>query len=191
MSLSALARAPAPNPNAAHPWPQPQGPLLLATLIAIWYTLTSTEQKLLGLVGASIFSITEYIFYTVTIEEPNGNIRLRPFDKRCRKGHTTIHQFIANVLWVPLFIEGYMNIVPTSWLRIALFPFNIWLLELTQGYIFIYLYGVNPAWVYRGPEAFFHGTVNSGYFLYWLSMGFGVEYVAYPFLRPLLKAVVG
>jgi hypothetical protein len=36
------------------------------------------------------------------------------------------------------------------WLRIVLFPFNIWALELLQGFSLRCIFGFNPAWEYHG-----------------------------------------
>ncbi|KAI9101948.1 hypothetical protein DFS34DRAFT_438302 [Phlyctochytrium arcticum] len=189
-SMLRMLRLPGPTKANAHSWPQPGASLLLATVLTAWYLLTPTADKLIALIGATLFSFTEYTFYTITIEEPDGTIKMRPFDKRCRKGHTTVHQFLANIITIPFFIVGLINLVQSSWIRVLLFPFVIWAMEMTQGYTFIYLYGYNPAWIYRGPEAFFHGTISIGYFGYWIMMAIGVEMLVLPYFLPLVYAAV-
>ncbi|KAI9011417.1 hypothetical protein BC832DRAFT_550651 [Gaertneriomyces semiglobifer] len=184
--LSAIRLPGSTKEKNSHAWPQPQSTLLLTVLITIWYMWTSPTEKLRGLIGAGLFSVTEYIFYTVTIEEPDGTIKMRPWDSRCRKGHTTVHQFLANIITIPFFILAFWGNAPTALLRIVGLPFVIWMMEMAQGYTFIYLYGYNPAWIYRGPEAFFHGTINVGYFGYWLMMGVALEYAVFLYLIPLL-----
>ncbi|KAG0005782.1 hypothetical protein BGZ79_001901 [Entomortierella chlamydospora] len=90
----------------------------------------------------------EYIFYTMTIEEPDGTVVVKPFAGR--PGHTTVHQYIMNVFYIPILIHGYHALITPTWLRILLFPINIWILEIIQGYTLIYLIGYNAAWTYKG-----------------------------------------
>ncbi len=43
---------------------------------------------------------------------------------------------------------GVRQIVP--WVRIVLFPLNIWALELLEGFSLRCIFGFNPAWEYHG-----------------------------------------
>jgi hypothetical protein len=115
-----------------HAWPL-FGYGLAALAVATWWWVMPIDAKLRSIFNAAAFSVIEFTFYTMTVEMPNGDILLRPFDSRCRKGHTTVHQFACNVLYTPLLMDVYFSLVPSWPARILLFPLNIWLLEVVQG----------------------------------------------------------
>ncbi|KAF9361582.1 hypothetical protein BGX26_001587 [Mortierella sp. AD094] len=146
-SPMAFLRAPAPPKKNAHPIP-PLGYILIALVVIQWVHATSLAVKIQCLVGAALFSCTEYTFYTMTVEAPDGTVTVKPFAGR--PGHTTVHQYIMNVFYIPILIHGYHALIAPTWLRILLFPINIWILEIIQGYTLIYLIGYNAAWTYRG-----------------------------------------
>ncbi|KAI8873572.1 hypothetical protein GQ42DRAFT_25776 [Ramicandelaber brevisporus] len=182
MVLSLLAHAihaPAPTREKhGHPWPQPQAALLLAAFGALWLLVTDWPMRIRCLLGALGFSLTEFTFYTTTYETPEGGIVFAPFDPRCRKGHTTLQQFVCNVLYIPVVADLYFAIVPKSLIwRTLLWPINIWVLEVIQGYVMVYLYGYNPAWSYRGPFTYFHGNIRIGHGLFWIPMGLAVSLI--------------
>ncbi|KAF8936234.1 hypothetical protein BGZ58_004436 [Dissophora ornata] len=155
MATKSFLRAPAPPKTNAHPIP-PLGYLLIALAVMLWAYTTSFAVKIQCVVGAALFSCTdvlsppklEYTFYTMTVEDPDGTVRVKPFAGR--PGHTTIHQYIMNVFYIPFLIHGYHALIHSTFLRVLLFPLNIWLLEIIQGYTLIYLIGYNAAWTYRG-----------------------------------------
>jgi len=62
-------------------------------------------------------------------------------------------------------VAGRMLLHPLVFglLRVALFPFAVWSLELLEGYFLMTLYGYNPAWTYTTPDARFHGNIRLGY----------------------------
>jgi len=74
-------------------------------------------------------------------------------------------------------------------LRIAAFPFNIWWLEIIEGYIIMFLFGKNVAWEYRGKAAFFHGNITLEYYAPWLGLGLVLELIWEGVILSLLKAV--
>ncbi|KAG0259198.1 hypothetical protein BG011_002788 [Mortierella polycephala] len=123
-------RAPAPPKTHAHPIPI-LGYILIALIVVQWLHATSLAVKIQCLVGAGLFSCTEYIFYTMTVEAPDGTVSVRPFAGR--PGHTTVHQYIMNVFYIPLLIHGYHALIGSTVLRIVLFPINIWILEIIEG----------------------------------------------------------
>ncbi|KAF9972435.1 hypothetical protein BGZ73_004438 [Actinomortierella ambigua] len=146
-SMWSFITAPAPSPKNAHPIPA-LGYVLIMLIAIVWFHETSLAVKLQCVVGAALFSCTEYTFYTMTVEDPDGTVRVKPFAGR--PGHTTIHQFVMNVFYIPILVHGYHAVIHNTYLRILLFPFNIWLLEIIQGYTLMYLLGYNAAWTYRG-----------------------------------------
>ncbi|KAF9365404.1 hypothetical protein BGX34_010130 [Mortierella sp. NVP85] len=146
-SMLAFLRAPAPPKTKEHPIPI-LGYVLIALVVIQWWHATSLAVKIQSLVGAGLFSCTEYTFYTMTVEDPDGTVRVKPFAGR--PGHTTVHQYIMNVFYIPILIQGYHALISSTFLRVLLFPLNIWVLEIIQGYTLIYLIGYNAAWSYRG-----------------------------------------
>ncbi|KAF9546938.1 hypothetical protein EC957_009103 [Mortierella hygrophila] len=146
-SAWSFIHAPAPPKSNAHPIP-PLGYILIALVFIQWFHATSLAVKLQCLIGAGLFSCTEYTFYTMTVESPDGTVSVKPFAGR--PGHTTVHQYIMNVFYIPILIHSYHAVIGSTALRILLFPLNIWLLEMIQGYTLIYLIGYNAAWTYRG-----------------------------------------
>ncbi|KAG0031396.1 hypothetical protein BGZ81_001304 [Podila clonocystis] len=175
-------RAPAPSQKNEHPI-TPFGYVFIAAVATLWLVFTSPAVKFQCLVGAGLFSCTEYTFYTMTVEDPDGTVRVKPFAGR--PGHTTVHQYIMNVFYIPILIHGYHALITSVFLRILFFPINIWILEIIEGYTIINLIGYNAAWVYRGYDAFFHGTIKLWYFHYWYLMGAALELVVLPIILPL------
>lgn len=172
----------------AHPWPA-LGYVLVGLAALSWAWYTPLETKIRCFFGASCFSLIEFTFYTLTVELPNGDIVFRPFDKKCRKGHTTPHQWFANVLTLPFLLDAYFAYITSPWLRILLWPINIWTLEVVQGYSFIYLYGYNPAWMYFGSDALFHGNVKLGYWVFWLPMGVFMQYLGWDLVLLVSRSI--
>ncbi|KAF9210004.1 hypothetical protein BGZ49_008502 [Haplosporangium sp. Z 27] len=181
-------RASAPPKMNAHPIPF-LGYILIALVVIQWAHATSLAVKIQCLIGAALFSCTEYTFYTMTVEAPDGTVTVKPFAGR--PGHTTIHQYIMNVFYIPILIHGYHALITPTWLRILLFPINIWVLEVIQGYTLIYLIGYNAAWTYKGYDAFFHGTIKLTYVHHWLMMGAAIELVILPYALPLSYTIAG
>ncbi|KAF9215285.1 hypothetical protein BGZ59_001818 [Podila verticillata] len=123
----------------------------------------------------------------MTVEHPDGSVTVNPFAGR--PGHTTIHQYIMNVFYIPILIHGYHALIGSTALRILFFPLNIWLLEIIQGYTLIYLIGYNAAWSYKGYDSFFHGNIKLWYIHHWLMMGAVIELVLLPYTLPLTHTI--
>ncbi|KAJ3160926.1 hypothetical protein HDU86_008288 [Geranomyces michiganensis] len=164
------------------------GHILLLLIGASWYHFLPVDAKLRSIIAAAAFSVIEYTFYSNSIETVAGDILIRPFDSRCRKGHTTWEQFFANILYTPFLLEVYPVIIAPWWLRIALYPLNIWLLEIVEGYFLIFLYGYNAAWTYRGRDVMFGGNIKLSYAPFWLGLGVAVE-VLLPYVYQYSRAV--
>ena len=172
----------------AHAWPQPWATLACAGIIFLWYMYTPLSGKIRGLLGATLFSCMEFCFYMMTHERPDGTIDFRPFQWN-RPGHTTIHQWVINVFFLPFFLDYYFLWVQPGIVRALGWMVNVWVLEIVEGYFLIWLYGYNPAWEYHGKDALFHGTIKLSYWRFWGPMGFVLEYVAWPWLYPLTNTL--
>ncbi|KAF9159520.1 hypothetical protein DFQ26_006428 [Actinomortierella ambigua] len=181
-SMWSFVTAPAPSPKEAHPIPA-LGYLLMMMIAIVWYHETSLAVKMQCVVGAALFSCVEYTFYTMTVEDPDGTVRVKLFAGR--PGHTTVHQFVMNIFYIPILVHGYHALIHNIYLRILLFPLNIWFLEIIEGYTIIYLLGYNAAWIYRGKDALFHGTIKLWYVHHWVMFGAVLELVIMPYLLPL------
>lgn len=80
------------------------------------------------------------------------------------------------MLYTAILLDVYFANIHGTIFRILLWPINIWVLEVIEGYILILLYGYNPAWTYYGSDVFFSGNVKLGYFKFWLPMGVFMEF---------------
>jgi hypothetical protein len=90
-------------------------------------------------------------------------------------GHSSFAQWWMNILYCPFLIFFYREVITSQLLRVVLFPFNIWLLEIVQGYFLQYLFGTNPAWEYRGWDALFHNNIKLQYYPIWFPLGIVIE----------------
>ncbi len=64
--------------------------ILIATVIYLWFMFSNFTCKILGLVLALFFSFVEFCWISMTIEKEDGEVEFKPFDPKCRKGHTVI-----------------------------------------------------------------------------------------------------
>jgi len=154
-----------------------------------WFLYATPFMKILSIGGATFFSIIEFLWYSMSVELPDGSVVFKPWAPNVRKGHTTFTQWAINILYLPFFWVVYQYLIPDWRLRILLFPFNIWLCEIIEGYILMFLFGYNPAWVYRGPLAFFHGNITLSYWIYWQMLGVPVEFGTHYLLAPVVAHV--
>lgn len=146
--------------------------------------------------------------YCTTIELPDGRVQFAPSHPECRKGFTTFQQWWCNMMWTVVLLERYpgavhslaqhfgLAVLPASslwhvFLRVGLFPLNVWMLEIVEGYMLMFLYGFNPAWTYTSPDAYFHGNICLSHASVWWLLGVLVEVVYHPWLAPTIKAWVG
>ena len=175
---------------------------LLPTAIYFWATHFSIENRCIALILSFGFMFVETIFTGCTRErviatktsktkdEKTGKMMIIEEKKTVfeiyphMKGHTTWAQFFSNVLYLPIFlaIREYVktSCVASSFAQeqiilILLFPFNIWLLEIIEGYALIFIFGRNLAWHYDSSDALFHGNIRLKYFPAWHALGAVVE----------------
>lgn len=133
-----------------------------------WFIGFSTRHGSIGVGAALIFLIVETLWTCIFI---NGVFS--PSLPNCK---TTWVQFWINVLWCPIFIGFYRDLITYSFLRVIMFPLNIWMLEIIQGYWLIWMFGRNIAWTYKDlDDAMFHGNIRLNYLFPWLLLGLGVE----------------
>ena len=116
---------------------------------------------------STTFSFIEYFWYTITIENERGEIFIRPFDEKCRKGFTSFEQWWVNILCVPIlliyhyFIDYFLvtNYI-VLFLECLCAPIIVWFVEIIEGKILRKCYGANNAWNYVGKNTYFDGDVR-------------------------------
>ncbi len=86
-------------------------------------------------------------------------------------GHTTLTQFILNLIIMPLLVYWYHRKIANHWTRILLFPIVLWICEIIQGTLLVLYYGHNPIWNYTGDYAYFGGMIRLDYVHWWLFCG--------------------
>ena len=141
--------------------------------------------------------MTHPFFAVVAHEDPKtGSVSVKGWQGKF--GHTSFAQFWSNVVWGSMLLFRYRDVVEgigleEGWARSALFvfmfPFNVWWLEIVEGYILMFLFGRNVAWVYRGKSAYFHGTITTEYYVPWLGLGAVLELLWDSVILSLIKEV--
>lgn len=148
---------------------------VLSVWTAAWFLAVTSQDKCMAFVSAVAYGLMEATWY------------------RFWEGQwfTTWEQFVANVLVLPLTVCAYRRVVFLSWLRIVLFPFNLWVFEIVCGYMLQGLFGTNRAWSYKGcPYAAFDDHVSFRCFWRWLLFGVLVE-MAYSYVEACTCAQLG
>lgn len=157
--------------------------IFLMELVCAYLEFTTPLHRAGGLIGALLFVIIETSWVTITTEDNAGNVTITGWTGEL--GHSSYAQFWSNVIFTPLILFLYRAMVPNPVLRILLYPINIWLLEIVEGYIIMFLFGRNVAWEYRGADAYCHGNIKLGYTAPWVGLGMAVELAWEAALLPL------
>lgn len=130
---------------------------ILLGLGIVWLGLVPLPMKMRCLLGAAAYSGTEWWF---TLLERG-------------KGYTSVAQFIANLGYLPILLDGY-GVLLKDWpnMYVALFPLNVWLLEIVVGHAIIAIYGHNVAWCYEDyADAYCAACFRLGHTPFWLGLG--------------------
>ena len=61
--------------------------------ICLWLVFTDLKSKTGGVIIAGLFSLLELCWIGMTVEDSQGGITFRPFDKNCRKPKTVNKEF--------------------------------------------------------------------------------------------------
>lgn len=159
--------------------------LMLAAVVCTWLGLTPLELKLRCIVVASIYSLIEFSFTHL---------------ERGR-AYTSVAQFVANVLYAPLLLDGYAALLmwatPAALRQLGgavayvlAFPLNVWLLEVVQGHAIVAVYGRNVAWCYSDyADARCNGCIRLGHGPFWVGLG-AACWLFYPALIQGSRAAV-
>lgn len=141
-------------------------------LTLAWVALYPTGLKLRCALCAVIYSFTESSF---TYFERGA----------C---YTSVAQFFGNLLYIPVLLDVYgIYLENRPLLYVLFFPLNVWLLELVEGALIVWVFGHNVAWCYLDyADEFAWGWLRVGHAVWWWGMG-----VACLLAYPLLQALTG
>lgn len=156
-------------------------------LLIAYIDWTTPLHRAGAVIGAFTFVVIETFWITITTEDADGTVRITGWTGHL--GHSSYAQFWSNVIFTPLILFLYRHMITHAMLRVLLFPFNIWLLEIIEGYILMFLFGKNVAWEYRGADAYCHGNIKLSYALPWVALGLIVELAWDPLVLPLAVAL--
>ena len=181
------------------PFPQPQSlktrliavvykSLFLFSIIHLYCISTSFYHKCGGVVASITFILIETVWTTFADENQTTGVVTIGWNGRL--GHSSFAQFWSNIIFTPMLLFTFQYLVSNHILRIILFPFNIWWLEIIEGYTLMFLFGKNVAWEYRGSDAFCHGNIKLRYFLPWLVLGAIVEFAWDIIITPAIEQIV-
>eukprot|EP00808_Paulinella_micropora_P006468 g8423.t1 len=178
------------------PWlhPKRQGPVALLSisrlvliflLIRQWWIVK--EEWLLGLslLCASLCSIGQQLAASITFRDRAMVLKAAPRPR----GFFVL--WWLHLAGTPYFLHGYYTLLGQypAWLRVALFPLNVWLVQVAEGYITIFLFGRHVVWRYKESDALFHGNIRlSQVWRHWL-LGVLVELTYQPLLMPLAHTI--
>jgi hypothetical protein len=158
----------------------------------MYYASTSPLERVGGCLGASLFVVIETCWTTIAHEDTvTGVVSLRGPSQWHKLGHSSFAQFWVNVLFTPALLFCYRSMIDNPYLRVALFPFNVWCLEIVEGYLIMFIFGRNVAWEYKGADAFFHGNIKAQYVFPWLGLGLLVEFIWDRAFLPLAESLLG
>ena len=155
----------------------------LLMIFGVWWWKVDTQRKIEVVLMSLTYSAIEFTWYTCTLQLDDGSVSVVPFRVKGRKGFTSVEQLVGNILYIPIAFQGYASLLSHDnstafaafiliFMRVALFPFNIWLLEIVQDTAFKRLYGFNPAWNYTGaPGSRLNGAINLHHWKLWTIMG--------------------
>eukprot|EP01116_Phalansterium_solitarium_P010309 TRINITY_DN2495_c0_g1_i1.p2 TRINITY_DN2495_c0_g1~~TRINITY_DN2495_c0_g1_i1.p2 ORF type:complete len:191 (-),score=77.54 TRINITY_DN2495_c0_g1_i1:183-755(-) len=146
--------------------------LWVALVAATWAWLTPIRWKLIGTMLAAAFAVVETLFNGLTIDEhrrAKHQHRLNVW-RMFWQGHTSWEQFWALVFWSPVCHFLFFELVQETWLRILLFPINVWLAEIFMG-SFLKTFWQRRPWNYTGRWAYFDGNITLLYGPLWVLLG--------------------
>lgn len=161
----------------------------LSAIVFAYFKLTTSHHRAGGVICALGFILIETMWTSIATEDPLSGAVSVKFPPP-RLGHSSFAQFWVNVLFTPGLLFFYRFLVSSSGLpyaraiRVFCFPFDIWCLEVVEGYLLMFLFGRNVAWEYRGPSAYFHGNITLQYYAPWCLLGGAVELLYNPLIVP-------
>eukprot|EP01135_Chromosphaera_perkinsii_P009079 Nk52_evm10s1607 gene=Nk52_evmTU10s1607 len=146
--------------------------MLTLTIFLFWAFVSTWEHKLAGLAIAGGFSVVEFFWYGLTEWDNQGRVCVIPLKNfsfsRC---HTTKKMFISLLVTSPLLIEVQNSLAGMHPLvRISAFPLKVWFLEVAVGYYLLLVWNCR-AWIYKGRDSMFSGTIKLGYVGHWMLIG--------------------
>lgn len=142
--------------------------------VCVWLALVEAERKWIAVVGAMVYGAAELCWYAYWYD----------------RWFTTWQQFFVNVLWLPVTLCLYNAWLAESvWVRLLLYPVNLWAHEVITGYYLHWALGENRAWLYEGPWTYFRGQISLVCAPRWWVVGC-LQEIGYPIVVWLVQWVV-
>ena len=147
----------------------------MAGAFGCWLWLYPRETKLRSAVCALVYSFMESAFTAV--------------ERGAR--YTSLAQFGANLLYIPVLLDGYGWLLEgqPAHVYVLLFPINVWVLELVVDRLLVLAFGRNVAWCYLDyADELCGGCVRLGHAPAWWLLAVIVLLVD-PALRDMTQAM--
>ena len=138
--------------------------ITMPLLLLAWLVAVPTHYQCASVVSAVIYGFLEMTWYRYW----TGS------------AFTTWQQLVMSILYCPIAVCMYRYYFTEPWIRVLLFPVNLWLCEVITGYWLLWMYrGHNPAWSYDDdPWSMFHGTMSLKCMPRWIVFGIAAEFIA-------------
>jgi hypothetical protein len=168
------------------PWMKTHQIISIVIPIGIFLKLTTLSIVFDSIIctGIGIFIITVFSKYIVVNNEKEIELQ-RNYDNNELIGNIwipTVSQFIMTLIYIPIAVHLYNYIIPYKLVRIFLYPFNVWLAELsisTYAKKFLFKWQM---WRYNDKGALFNGKISLGFWQYWIILGCIAEIILLPIL---------
>ena len=89
---------------------------------------------------------------------------------RFPEDYTTPEQFFLNFVWSPVMIHGYEMLIKNRYLKIILFPVNVWITEILMGVFMKEIIGYR-IWEYTDAMALVDNHITLSYYFHWFAIG--------------------
>lgn len=142
--------------------------VLITSLFTIWWTLSDASLRSRSIFAAFAFFAIESVYLQL-----QGKRKLSTFAQFWN--NVWSHWFISDLYFVHT-MSGTSAIF-----RILLYPLVIWVLEIVQSQVIIFVYGRNVAWDYSGHKlARLNGSIHLGMWPEWMLLACAMEFIYYP-----------
>eukprot|EP00698_Gefionella_okellyi_P004010 TRINITY_DN13719_c0_g1_i1.p1 TRINITY_DN13719_c0_g1~~TRINITY_DN13719_c0_g1_i1.p1 ORF type:complete len:201 (+),score=15.50 TRINITY_DN13719_c0_g1_i1:44-604(+) len=158
-------------------------------LAAFWLAYIPLKQQLIGLMMGCVFANIETMWTGSRLaiwKQPDAP--KRNLINIWIHGHTTREQFFSLVFWTPICHFLYFHFVTNAYLRVLLFPINVWMCEICTGYYLAFVWQ-RRAWLYDDAWAYLHGNITLAYAPHWMGLGFQHEVFTWVIYEPCAIAV--
>jgi hypothetical protein len=148
------------------------GRMMMFSLFVVgWLTLFDHLQQLTAVLAVLSFSFIEMVAKFAMGQRPTTKCPVT----MVHLFFTPWKQFWTGVLYAPVLLFTYGELVTHFHHRILLFPLNMWAMEIFSGTLIEYFFASND-WKYDDEWAQFEGKISLMYAAIWLLFGAALEY---------------